>query len=78
MVTCSPVESRDIELAGVGTRLNVSRKSEQAIGLAAHRGDHDDDVVAPVAGASDPGGDPCDALQAPHRGYPRTSARSGS
>ena len=58
---------QDVELAGFGTFLNAARKVEQAVGVPAHRGDHDHDVVAPLAGACDLGGDVRDPFDAPDR-----------
>ena len=63
-----PGREQDVELAGGRPLLNAPGKAEQPVRLAAHRGNHDDDVVAALAGTPDSGGDARDTLEAPYRG----------
>ena len=61
---------QNVELAGIGALLNVVREIEQAVRLAAHRGNDDDDIVAPLASAPDFRGNMRDPLEAPDRCAP--------
>ena len=56
-----------VELAPARARIDLPREFDQAVGLAAHRRDHDDHVVALVAAGDHLFGDGLDALDRAHR-----------
>ena len=51
-----------IELARVRVRLDLPGERDQAVGLARHRGGHDDEVMARLAPLGDPARDVLDPL----------------
>lgn len=53
-----PGREQDIELAGVGAWRQSSGEVDEAVGFAAHRRDHDHDLVFERAGRADLRGDP--------------------
>ena len=64
----SPDGQQHVHLARRRRRADLPGQVEQVIGGVAHRGDHDDDVVALLLGLDDALGDAADPVGVGHRG----------